>query len=325
VALASPLFFQQKKQKKGIMKFKVDSTSHIGHRHVNSCGPCQDYALHIPREEGSHGSVFAVVSDGCSTGGETDIGSRFVACRLSKEVRVYSDLIPKGDARKILGDSIDDVWKSASEHCLELLGLELQDAYATCISCFANESGVAVHIHGDGVVAFKNKDGSLKIIKVDWNENTPYYPVYGSRFGKGRGVLDSFFGIHALTAKPLVVETIQVASHVQGGGVTTSKNEYTVEEGIKGLFFEIKGPDLDALQAVALFTDGINQISGVETLEAVRECFAFKNCEGVFVKRRLRAALKNWAKDGHIPADDVSCAVIMREEIPIQGKEVAHE
>src|SRR3990167_9350088 len=65
------------------MLFETDSYFHIGHAHLNAGKPCQDYAL-----AATYGvAAYAIVADGCSTGGKTDVGARIVALATAKTLK----------------------------------------------------------------------------------------------------------------------------------------------------------------------------------------------------------------------------------------------
>ena len=209
------------------MKFKVDWSSHIGQSHVADCSSCQDYCLGWPlpdviglphpeeeRRIGEDDSAFIVVSDGCSTGGETDIGARIQACRLSKEVRLYSRLSAQLNPRIILEYGVNDVWRTATDQCLELLDLTARDAYATCVSCFANTSGATAHIQGDGAIAILDVQNVLTIVKGEWvntklvdgkSFNPTFYPVYASRLCRANGTFQNFLNAYDQTPNPFVI------------------------------------------------------------------------------------------------------------------------
>ena len=68
-----------------MIKLHTDHYFHIGDTHLTAGKPCQDYAI----SSVDNNAAFAVVSDGCSTGGDTDIGSRIIALSTITALREY--------------------------------------------------------------------------------------------------------------------------------------------------------------------------------------------------------------------------------------------
>lgn len=99
---------------------------------------CQDYAKHYK-------SGLAVLSDGCSSGGETHLGAAMtVLC---------------GRYTRMTADD---------------LGLTFNDMVATCVRIEETEYSIS----GDGTILIKYLDGSQKIINVHFSQNAPDYPAY---------------------------------------------------------------------------------------------------------------------------------------------------
>jgi hypothetical protein len=61
---------------------------------------------------------------------------------------------------------------------------------------------------------------------------------------------------------------------------------------------------------IALFSDGVTQVDGMDWRDVVAELLSFKSTEGDFVKRRMNRFLKDCQKHGKGPVDDISMACI---------------
>src|SRR5688572_1835830 len=127
------------------MKMTMHTDHHIaiGHQHLSDGKPCQDHALSGVVSEFGETYAYAVVSDGCSTAGETDIGARLITTLTAKAFR---DDYRSGDAV-----SID----SAAFDVAQQLGLDPDDLLATHLYAVIDTTGEGhVMVKGDGVVVF---------------------------------------------------------------------------------------------------------------------------------------------------------------------------
>ena len=130
------------------MLFAGDSYFYIGRGHFEAGKPCQDYAL-----AGTNGrAAYAIVSDGCSTGGKTDVGARILALSTAKTLghtavraiaEPVTDVLPEISVRQRLVVTCSQ----------EILGLSQSDILATCVYCYFTPQGGYIHLEGDGVIA----------------------------------------------------------------------------------------------------------------------------------------------------------------------------
>lgn len=261
----------------GGMRFYTDSYFAIGAAHASAGLPCQDYTL----SANSGDSAYAVVSDGCSTGGRTDIGARVVALATVRYPGQDHNLWLMGEAQ-------------------EALGLAQSDLLATCLLASARPAAGFLRMQGDGVVALKLTNGQIVMHRLDWNNNTPFYPAYLM----DRESEIAFFRAHGGPHEDaLTIETVlEDGSHCYMKSAT---------EGSHGILFQFNTVDVEF---AALFSDGVTQIDGVDWKDAVREFLNFKNLTGEFVKRRAMRALKDMRDRGRGPVDDFSMAVIRVEK-----------
>lgn len=262
----------------------MHSDSHfvIGQAHTNGGQPCQDYALTGSLPSGA----FAVVSDGCSSGGRTDVGARIVALATAEAIRQT----PK---------SIHDKRRGLIEAARHLYGCSQDDLLATCLYAVVTKKHSFVHIQGDGVVALRQPDDTLLLAKYEWSKNAPAYPVYAADGYR------SFRQFYSGVATPLSAEWWQWR-----GGQFSRRDDagYTLSEGIAGIRLPL---DLAVHRCVALFTDGVAQIDNIDWKDAVVELLGFKTTEGAFAKRRLGRFVKDARLGGRGPIDDLAYAVIL--------------
>lgn len=278
--------------------FNSDSTFHIGQLHKVHVTPCQDYADSKIIE--NDGRFILALSDGCSTAGKTDFGSRYWVRRFianaQKEIQRDVPIVTAQD--------------------LELLALEPRDLFATLITVQRYKNFVEAQVFGDGVVVFRYEDGSLLIESFAWNDNTPFYPFYSAELGKSLGLLARFEQFHSKALFPLTRTTVKVSAN---GQVVTSRYECDMTEALKGIsvLIELCTSELQ-LVSVTIFSDGVHQFVQKENetlsydyIDLVKQCTDFKSLQGDFLKRRVRKVLANMEKQGYYPYDDFSAVSLL--------------
>lgn len=279
------------------MKFNLHTDHHfaLGFEHLTDGKPCQDHALSGVVSLNGFRHAFAVISDGCSSAGETDIGARILTTLTAKAMR--QETYDVDDELFINSEAFDIAYE---------LDLKYEDLLATHVYAVIDDEGRgSVTVKGDGVVAFMWSGGDITIYQYEWAKNLPYYPLYES--------LDDFYQEHGgRDAKALKVSCWR---QVADGLVIVSEVEHTVDEGCRGLTLPIAQPvgDSDILSAIVLFTDGVSRVDKIDLDDAIRQLTAFPSRHGVFVKRRLNQFIKRANKIGHGPLDDLAMAVITIE------------
>lgn len=260
--------------------------------------PCQDYAL-----SGLCGdTAYAVVSDGCSTGGHTDVGARLVALTTIQAIR--ETWVNRGDS--ICPEHVSAVQSNGLFDNMRTLGLSRNDMLATCVYAYLSPATSFVHLQGDGVVAVRWRDGSLWMFRYEWESNTPFYPAYAI---DGR---NEFVRSHGGDIAALRVARTTCIVDSAGFPFSLAAQQYTLEQGIRGITVTLDG-DIDDIDLVAVFTDGVTQISGVDWRDAVQSLLAFKSTGGEFAKRRMIRYVNDLRRDGGGPTDDIAYAVVRVE------------
>lgn len=276
-----------------MIRFYTDHHFSIGHSHFIGGKPCQDYSV-----SGVFGnSAFAVVSDGCSTGGQTDVGARVVALSTAEAIK-------KHFALKL---EINLWQKAVISGARTMLGLESKDMLATCIYACVTPEGGYINLQGDGVIAIKDLWGDIYMSRIEWSDNMPFYPAYSENG------LEGFISAHGgdLDAPRLKKEDVRRMR--SGYDVELDIKNLSLREGISGINMFLDPAKMKDTEFVALFSDGIAQVDGMDWKDAVCEFLAFKNVAGEFAKRRMIRGIKDAQKSGKGPIDDISCAVIRIE------------
>ena len=261
----------------------------IGSTHARSGEPCQDYALSGTLEDTR---VYGIVTDGCSgANARTDLGARVLALAMEAELQHTT--------------SLDDCFTPASIHRIRSrlqsmpLGGTAQDYLASIVAFCATSTAAKLFMAGDGAYATRRTDGTVHITEASWPDNAPYYLGY---------CLQPAVAAQFNTSAAKGALSVQLSTHTTGADTSTTQN-IPAQAFLQGWTTEIALGDISAL---AIYSDGMGQISKLESLDAATACLAFKNFEGSFVKRRAMKALALWEKNGHIPQDDFSIAALAR-------------
>lgn len=290
----------------------------IGSMHTTSGTPCQDYALSGVSKDADadhiayHTAAYGIVSDGCSGGGpHTDVGARVVTWSLVSPLLHHLANVPPG----LISPITAALWyadRAMHENACHL-GITNADLLATRLWYYTNtRTGIGVFcIQGDGVFAYKTRDGSLYIRQYEWSNNTPYYPAYGNPDHSDQSTALFSDVQDELRGCGFRETGITCKKNIDDPGYTCTSHRTTHRtlDGIRGVIVNTL-PVTDQIEYAALFTDGVTQVAGVDWVNVITTLLAFKTSEGEFVKRRLNAAVKSWAKDGHTLMDDLGMAVV---------------
>jgi hypothetical protein len=243
------------------MKWNADSYFSIGSSHR----VCQDYA--------AHRSGFAVLSDGCSSAPDTDIGSRLL-CRnalLDEPLSMFTLVrhaamigIPKKSlfATLLSVNHIDDSWGNLIE----------------------------VRMHGDGYLIALTESGEIETLHLEYAENMPWYPVYST--------IEPQKVIFSSSVTCFVSDSFEDVS---------SMNRQERVFWLKSESYRMVAVCSDGL---GTFLNGLDRPVSVEQL--ARDICAVKVPNGEFLQRRL-SALKRGDWNGLRHEDDLSIAALFRE------------
>lgn len=295
------------------MKLHTDHHFVIGHGHVTSGKPCQDHAISgmLKAHSCAVERAFAVVSDGCSSAGQTDIGSRLVTSSTVKALRM---VLPDGaEFQDKHPEAVYEVSGVLANTAANHLGLNSRDLLATQLFAVVEPSGKCfVSVYGDGAVAFVDHEGGICAHIFEWQRNFPFYPHEDRR---------RFVELHGGVDSPSLTQTAYTISP-QGEVTLSLETTLTAGHGCNGVTFFSDVAKDKKTALVCLFSDGVMQVGRVdpkseiekiEPLEVVRRLVAFKGLAGEFSKRRMIRFLKECRDIGVGPLDDLGYAVIAVE------------
>jgi hypothetical protein len=259
-------------------KLSADCSFHIGSQHLRSGLPCQDYAV----SGAFAGGAYAVVSDGCSSGGRTDVAARLAAISIEQQYRCGKTDFSFTD------------WMAIANS----FGLRGDDMLATVATVAVHDDRVQVKMIGDGAAAFVWDDGATSMVRTEWAGNVPWYPAY-AYFDDGA----EFLARHVEHGdKAFHIEHVKLRS---GGVIDVASIDFPASLAIPGY---IAAWPLAGLRCVAVFSDGVAQVEGVNWTDNVLELLAFRSTVGDFAKRRMNRFLRD-----RVPVDDIAMAAVLVE------------
>jgi|SaaInl4_150m_RNA_FD_contig_51_600769_length_3050_multi_6_in_0_out_0_2 hypothetical protein len=228
---------------------------------------CEDYIRH-----GTKPFPYVILSDGCSSSHNTDIGARIL---VSQAHRTFlDDMFVEFKADKGLSLPKFTVLQPSLD-VVTLMGLDHACLDATLMCAMVVEDQILVRVFGDGSIIQIMKDGRVQIMNYSYAENAPFYLSYLKSSEDVEKYLKKF--------SPYVFEKRYFA------GVNMYNNNIPVNKP-----FQINIPKKD-VKAVLIASDGIESFSGDfadNIVEVVNEFTSFKNIKGEFVKRRSNKAIK---------------------------------
>lgn len=252
-----------------------------GKRHTNSALACQDFCM--------AGPSWAFVSDGCSSGGHTDIGARLWGL-AAKQVLAQAE-----PAQILL--STDDLKSQLLASGAPLLRLvSWADGLATLVILQATQDRLAATFFGDGTFLTLDGDGRYTVYNVGYEPSAPPYLQY-ELSGED---LDRFQATHGAVVRTVVVSTYDKDGELLNLSTevgTLSSAPYRVELDVA----------VNDLSMALVCTDGLATI-GNSLGAAAGELLGVRSRAGQFLGRRLGALGKSWAKDGRYPSDDLAVA-----------------
>lgn len=290
--------------------FTVDSHYVIGRDHVQRGKPCQDNAYVGSMSSGE--AAVAVVSDGCSSGNKTEFGAMFSVISVAKAV---GDHWAQKRNAALTGAPLEIREREKALLASSLAyGIGSRDLLATSVYAYLSPEGGFAHADGDGVIAWKTRNGHVHMVKYEWAGNRPFYPVYNL----SDGMQQSWIKAHGGDVNAICL-TVETWEYVPGGMVQKESRNFALGEGMRGDTLVITKEQLAAIEFVAVFSDGVMQVDGYDWKDVVVQLLGFKAKQGVFAVRRMNAFLADATAAGEGPADDLSYAVIQNVAPPQGG------
>jgi hypothetical protein len=286
----------------------TDSYYEIGESHL----VCQDYALsgHI-----NNTIAFAIVSDGCSSSVEVDVGARILShvakyyLHMCYESKTEIDPNNIGECNKQFRNFVSTPSISISQ----LMKLQTGALDATLIMAVCDGKVLNISMYGDGGFIIRYRDGRITYRFVEFESGAPYYISYTMNANRRAGYIETFqnpvnFGCMHLD----ICNTISnISQKIEV--IDIPENIYDKSD------FIIDLSD-NAIESVSLVSDGIRSyrkqsldganVSDITAFDMARQFVDFKNYIGTFIQRRMHKVKQVCRKDNITHYDDISVATI---------------
>lgn len=275
---------------------------------------CEDYTISGTEE----GLSYALLSDGCSSSKDTDVGAR-ILCHIAKNALLYlhrqGNLRDEHYVEEMLPPMLKNLIVMKALEAKVSMGLDYNAFDATLLISFAverpNDKPIWGSImYGDGTAVRRYGKDSFELCHVSYDSNAPYYLSYAMSKDKSEGYFWSF-GQSKRRNTLVGINGNDPMNIKEYASDPMTDCAYHMSYNLCMLCGE------DPLQ-IALFSDGVDSYEhdGPEGktprsyLDVVTDAIGYKNTAGEFVYRRMRAMEKELKSRGYEHFDDLSCAAI---------------
>jgi hypothetical protein len=259
----------------------ADATIYIGSTHTL----CQDYAI----ARNHH----VILSDGCSSSPDTDIGARLLVKALDQSLTTPAN--------------IEALHKEAARVALDwanMLTLPPESVDATLMSIHITGDELIVACSGDGVIMLESQTGALDVYSISSPSGYPFYPSYVHQPDRLAELVNN--DRHTKTIKDFrstKVTTTDSLTVTFKLNVADYKYAAVASDGINSFFHTQQA------------TNG-KRVEPVSLSDVLNEFWTFKNSHGSFVERRMKRFRKDMHARGWQHSDDLTIGVIHLGEDP---------
>lgn len=248
----------------------------------NSHNVCEDYA--------TVGDNCVIVSDGCSSSKNTDVGARVLS------------LITKGVLETKFKVTLNkDVIMNKLEHMKYYDMFKDVSFDATLLYVLVVDNKIDVACYGDGFMIFEYTDNTTDVYKMSNEFNAPFYLSYDLDQERKKEYIKEYGN------EVLIDKTFNFNSDKES--ISTEKYCDNVEHTIDKYLFK----------AVHILSDGVESFSkinedgkkeNIHYTDVLKKLLDFKSYKGEFVKRRINGFQKFCKKNNWEHYDDLSLASI---------------
>lgn len=264
---------------------------------------CQDYAVAGSRTAaqrsggGSFAEPYVILSDGCSSSPDTDIGARLLA-RAAERLLVSAAPPAAGSL---------PAWHEEAARCAlaQAAALELspQSVDATLLTIHLDGFEAVIGCSGDGVIALQTWNGETDVYVVSYASGYPRYPAYA----------------HQTERLRLLAGHAKEVTHYRSASDGTLRPQGRV---LSDARTEVFTANIREHKLLAVCSDGIHTFFSTRRADTVKtveplmleatllQLISFKSAGGVFVKRRVRRFMKDCLARNWRHADDLSMGVV---------------
>lgn len=266
---------------------KIDKILKIGKSHK----VCEDYII-----SGHDPYPYIILSDGCSSSEDTDVGAR-ILCYLARQYLLNYELAVSIEH---MGNWI--IYNA--EVTARQLGLKKSCLDATLVISRIINNCVDVCFYGDGFVVFVDKVGKVIIHEVEYTKNAPYYLSYNIDPKRDEAYHD---------LKTEVINTVSFSDSELKP--TVFKYAYSRRHEIVDMLANYK--------TILICSDGLksfydmNRNELINPMELIQDFTSFKTTKGEFLKRRLlskKGAISKFENFKIFHHDDLSIGAFYLED-----------
>lgn len=282
----------------------ADSAFQIGASHAI----CQDYSLAgncLPgkssAKSGAQVNPYVILSDGCSSSPDTDIGARLLV-KAAEQTLLGLDRSAASDPAEIHAEAARRALMWA-----ELAGLHSQAVDATLLTAHLQGDKLILGCTGDGVMCLQSAAGVLDVYSISYASNYPLYPSYTHQPER-------------LLAWEEVERSRKEVKHFRCDSIEAPlRLRDTWSSDLPTEVFTLRASDY---KSVALFSDGIHSFYSAEQTETSKRVqvipveevlcgfVSFKSVRGAFVGRRMNRFLKECLARGWRHMDDLAIGAL---------------
>ncbi len=272
------------------MEYSFDDIFKIGDGHK----VCEDYSWSgMIQEE----YPCVIVSDGCSSSENTDIGARILVRSM---IYVLERLKLERNGHEENFNLICGLMNSHVKHICDLMGLEIPSLDATLLMSIVINDDLFMFKYGDGSIVFRNHTtGDMIRHYTEYPYNAPFYYNYTREDSYEKTYLENYGDQSVIIDGEAMPVTDYVADRDLHWGVVPL------------------GSLLDGVWTVTLMTDGVETFfegnNKVDFDEVLNGLTAFKNFRGEYVQRKVGKYLNGLAKNNIKHYDDIAVASIKFE------------
>ena len=282
----------------------ADSAFIIGATHA----VCQDYAVAgngLPTQQAvdanSKAAPYLILSDGCSSSPDTDIGARLLV-KAAEQILLA--------ALRPLANELAEMHKESARRALiwaELAGLPPQAVDATLLSAHLNGDELILGCSGDGVIVLQSWAGALDVYAISYPSGYPLYPGYSHQPERLLALTDDGrvskevrrFRCPSMAEPLRLEETTTSVSLTEVFTVKASdyKHAVVLSDGIHSFFTTQQ-------------TETSKRVDDIPMEQILKELISFKNVRGAFAGRRLKSFLKGCQAMGWQHRDDLAIGAL---------------
>lgn len=278
---------------------KADSYFEIGSTHQ----VCQDYALSgvLP------GMSYGIVSDGCSTAPNSEIGAQILAYAAKNCIELYSGIMRGSYEFSSFSSMLGNAILQKADIIRKIYPIDYNSLQATLMIAVMLEKRGYVFVWGDGVIVkrYKRENGFISgVTHIDYPNNAPFYlstdqESYQRKFGA-----DSVVKFR----KSLLDNT---ESPVGSSENVQPFHKFYCEE-VTDISYNT------SLHSISIMSDGVLQyldenVSPVPVDSVLEEMLDYSNYNGPFVARTMNFLKRQLIRKKWTHADDISIATIVRD------------